>query len=84
MMVWPGFISGGNSILALAKLTGLPNRFNVAVAILYAADSCVTSNYFSAFLLSHIGLYHCIFHLLYFYLLLVVLLIIVLDPSLLN
>ena len=68
MMVWPGFISGGNSLLALAKLAGLPNRFNVAVAILYAADSCVTSNYFSAFLLSYIGLHHLLVHLFHFYL----------------
>ena len=67
MVVWPGFISGGNSLLALAKLAGLPNRFNVAVAILYAADSCVTSNSFSAFLFSYIGL-HLLFHLFHFYL----------------
>ena len=58
MMVWPElFFFGLSGNGALAKLSDQSNAFNVAVAVLYAADLCFTNDSLSVLLVFSVDLH---------------------------
>ena len=57
MMVWPEFFFGVSGHGALAKLSDQSNAFNVAVAVLYAADLCFTNDSLSVLLVFSVDLH---------------------------